>query len=312
MIISASRRTDIPGFFGDWFINRLKDGYLLIRNPMNTKQVSRIAISPDRVECLVFWTKNPSESFIDSLKIIDDFGFPYYFLFTITPYGNGIEKNLPDKKIVINKFKKISQTIGKDKIIWRYDPIFINNYYNAEYHKKSFDNLLENLKDHTEKCIISFVDKYPRISKRLDSNQIFELSLEKKIAISTSFSESIKNTNLTIETCCEDIDLSGLNIKHGHCIDGNLINKITDNKYIFTKDKVQRDLCGCIESVDIGTYNTCRNNCLYCYANWQNSININKYDPQSPILCSKLTNDDKITDRVLKRCEIESPSLFNE
>ena len=162
MIISASRRTDIPAHFDDWFLNRL-------RNPMNPHQVSKILLSPEKIECIVFWTKNPSDKFIDNLEQINKLGYSYYFQYTITAYNKGIEVNIPRKEIQINRFLKLSDLIGAEKVIWRYDPIFFTEYYNMAYHRKWFDYLASRLNRHTEKCVISFLDYYPKIKNRLKS-----------------------------------------------------------------------------------------------------------------------------------------------
>ena len=123
MIISVSRRTDIPAFFSDWFYNRIEDGYFMVRNPMNFHQVSKVEVNPRNAECLVFWTKNPSTTFIENLPILDKKGFKYYFQFTISSYAQDIEKSVPHKTEIIEKFQKLSKQIGKEKVIWRYDPV---------------------------------------------------------------------------------------------------------------------------------------------------------------------------------------------
>lgn len=124
MILSASRRTDIPCYYSEWFINRLKAGYVFTRNPMNHAQISRINLSPDIVDCIVFWTKDPA-NMLDRLHILDEIGYKYYFQFTLTPYGKEIECSLREKSQIIETFIKLSETIGKDKVLWRYDPIIL-------------------------------------------------------------------------------------------------------------------------------------------------------------------------------------------
>ena len=309
MILSVSRRTDIPAFYGDWFINRLKEGFLYVRNPMNIHQISKITLSPKNIECITFWTKNPSEKFISSLNIIDELGYKYYFQYSITSYNNQIEKNIPKKQIEIERFQKLSSQIGKDKVIWRYDPIFFTNYYNIEYHKKWFEYIASKLENYTEKCVISFLDYYPKIRNRLIENEIPEVSENQMLEFSFSLSAIASKYNIKVESCCEHINLSSVGIEHGHCIDPALIDRITGKKYDLKKDRTQRQDCGCIESVDIGTYNTCKNGCIYCYANWKDNI-ITKYDPNSPILCSYITSEDKITERVVKSCELLQAKLF--
>lgn len=309
MILSVSRRTDIPAFYGDWFINRLKEGFVYVRNPMNVLQVSKIALSPKNIECITFWTKNPSEKFISDLNIIDELGYKYFFQYSITSYNNQIEKNIPKKQVEIKRFQKLSSQIGKEKVIWRYDPIFFTNYYNIEYHKKWFEYIASKLENYTEKCVISFLDYYPKIKNRLVQNEIPDVSENQMLEFAFYLSSIASKYNIKVESCCEKINLSSVGIEHGHCIDPILINKITGKEYDFKKDKAQRKDCGCIESVDIGTYNTCKNGCVYCYANWNENITV-QYNPNSPLLCSNLTSEDKILERVIKSCELLQAKLF--
>lgn len=309
MILSISRRTDIPAFYGKWFINRLKEGFVYIRNPFNVHQISKVNLTSDKIECIIFWTKNPSEEFIDNLKIIDELGYKYYFQYSITSYDKTIEQNIPQKAIQTEKFQKLANKIGKEKVIWRYDPIFFNEKYSFEYHKKWFEYIAAKLENNTEKCIISFLDYYPKIKKRLIDNKIPEVT-ENQMSEFAFFLSSIgKKYNIKIESCCEKADLSFAGIEHGHCIDPKLINKISEQQYNFKKDKSQRQNCGCIESIDIGTYNTCKNGCIYCYANQKENV-ITNYDVNSPLLCSKLLPNDKITERTVKNCKLSEAELF--
>lgn len=156
MILSVSRRTDIPNYYSEWFYNRIKEGFLYVRNPMNAHQISEIKITPDVVDCIVFWTKNPLPM-MKRLNEIKDYN--YYFQFTLTGYGNDVEVNLPNKKTeMIPVFQELSEKIGKQKVIWRYDPIFFSDRYTKEYHLKAFKSIAEALSGYTEKCVISFVD----------------------------------------------------------------------------------------------------------------------------------------------------------
>lgn len=313
MILSVSRRTDIPAFHSEWFYNRINEGEVYVRNPMNVHSVSKIKLSSDIIECIVFWTKNPSQEFIDNVRMLDEKGYKYYFQFTITSYDNSIEKNVPEKKMIMQKFRSLSGKIGKEKIIWRYDPIFINDTYSIDYHCKYFEYIASKLSGYTNKCVISFIDKYAKIKKRLEAENITELSFEQMKIIGKSFSEIGKKHNIEIETCCEKIDLLSYGIRKGHCIDGELIKHLTNKPYIFKKDACQRKDCGCIASVDIGSYNSCSHNCLYCYANWEDDVKENEmsYDFKSPILCSELKQDDKISERKITSCPLEEGGLFN-
>lgn len=137
MIISASRRTDIPAFYSDWFFKRLEEGYLYVRNPMNPGQVSKILLNQDTVDCFVFWTKDPGPM-MERLSVLDRLGYPYYFQFTLTPYGADVELGLPHKNELVKTFRELSARLGPERVIWRYDPVLLSPSYTREYHSSGF------------------------------------------------------------------------------------------------------------------------------------------------------------------------------
>lgn len=297
LIISASRRTDIPAFYSEWFFRRIEEGYVMVRNPMNVHQVSKISLRRDAVDCIVFWTKNPEEM-IPKLHLIDE--YIYYFQFTLTPYNNNIETNVPKKSHIIDTFKKLSEKIGPKRLIWRYDPIIVNGNINMKYHVKFFEILSSKLHGYTSKCVISFLDFYPKVDRNLKNLRAHEISEQEKRNIAYKLSEIAKAYSLKLETCAEDIDLSVYGIEHSKCIDPDLIENLLGEKLKIKKDKNQRKFCGCAESIDIGTYDTCLHGCLYCYANYSKSAvekSIKNYDVNSPLLCSQLTEKDIITEK---------------
>ena len=298
MIISASRRTDIPAFYSDWFFNRIKDGYVMVRNPMNHHQVSKIALSPDVVDCIVFWTKNPLPM-LDRIDELKDYN--YYFQFTLNSYAQDIEPSVPSKsKEVIGTFKKLSDKIGAERIVWRYDPIIINDKYPRQYHIDYFEKLAHSLEGKFNRCVISFVDYYKKNATNFRVNNISEPFTNDVLYIAERFSEIAQKNGFKIYSCAEKYDLENYGIQHGKCIDDGLIEQIIGSKLSVQKDKNQRAECGCVDSIDIGSYNTCLHGCKYCYANYSmNSVcnNSQRYDPHSPILCSSVSDDDKVTER---------------
>lgn len=300
MIISASRRTDIPAFFSDWFIKRTEEKYACVRNPMNFHQVSKVSLSPDIVDCIVFWTKNP-RPMLNKLEKLKD--YMYYFQFTLNAYGNDLEQNLPSLENRIETFKELSETLGRQRVIWRYDPIILNNKYTMDWHIQSYTYLADKLSPYTEKCTISYLDMYPKILKAMRDKNIYEPSGKEKAVLAKSLSSIAHACGLLIDTCAEKIDLSSCHIEHARCIDDRLISKLTGCPITAEKDKNQRPACGCIASIDLGLYNTCQNGCVYCYANHSldmRSKNLQAYSPDSPLLCSHLTETDKITERKVK------------
>ena len=239
MIISASRRTDIPSYYSDWFFHRLEAGFVCTRNPMNPKQISRISLSPDVVDGIVFWTKNPTPM-LDKLHLLKD--YPFYFQFTLNAYGKDLEAGIPSKNdVIIPAFQQLSRQIGSERIIWRYDPIILTPKYTTEYHIHYFEELAKRLSGHTQKCVISFVDLYRHLGKQftpLGESEIYELA--------GRFSDIAIKYDLKLETCAEAIDLSRFGIGHGHCIDGELLERIIAQPLSLSKDKNQREECGCI------------------------------------------------------------------
>ena len=301
MILSVSRRTDIPNYYSDWFISRIKEGFLYVRNPMNPHQISRIDLSPDVVDCIVFWTKNPA-NMIEKLEHLKDYA--YYFQFTLTGYGRDVEPNLPNKREeLIPTFKRLSEKIGKEKVIWRYDPILISERYTMDYHLRAFEEIAGNLADHTEKVVISFIDFYSKTQRNTRELDIRQMTNEEIIKLAEKMAQIASRYNLMIETCAEQINLQEVGIGHGSCIDKKLIERILGCKLIVEKDKNQRGECGCVESVEVGAYNTCLNGCKYCYANFNDNRvrdNVKLYDQDSAILCGTINSDDRITDRKVK------------
>lgn len=311
MIISASRRTDIPSYFSAWFFNRIKEQTVLIRNPMNLHQISRVSLSPQVVDCIVFWTKNP-EPMLENLDRLKDYS--YYFQFTLNSYGKDIEENLPSKsEHIIDAFKRLSDKIGRNRVIWRYDPIFLNEKYPLNYHIRYFEKLALTLKDYTEKCTISFLDYYPKIRSNLAALNLQELDIGTKRKLAEQLSQIAFACGLRMDTCAEDIELSDLGISHAKCVDGKLIETIIGCPIRAEKDPNQRPACGCAASIDIGAYQTCPTGCKYCYANHSSSSGKNNfpgYDAASPLLCGTLGSNDKISERAVQSLKDPQLDLF--
>ncbi|MBI0103260.1 DUF1848 domain-containing protein [Gilliamella sp. W8145] len=300
MIISASRRTDIPAFYSSWFFNRLKDGFVLVPNPRNSKQLSRIFLSPDIVDCIVFWTKNPSSMLHKLVKLSE---YPFYFQFTLTAYEADIEKHLPALQKRIAIFKQLAEQVGQDRVIWRYDPILINKHYTIDYHIDFFNQIASSLRGYTDSCIISFIDDYPHIQQSLIKEDINRLQVVDILNLCSSLSEIASDNQLTLQTCAEEIELLNCNISHGACIDKTRIEKITGRLLLAKKDKNQRNNCQCLESIDIGTYDTCPFGCLYCYATTsKRKVQANKrlYNQCSPKLVGDLLETDIIKDKPMR------------
>lgn len=298
MILSVSRRTDIPNYYSDWFYNRIKEGFLYVRNPMNPTQVSRINLSPEVVDCIVFWTKNP-QPMLERLGELKD--YQYYFQFTLTGYGRDVELGVPHKKEgMLPVFQELSQRIGKERVIWRYDPILFNANYTPEYHLKAFTQIAQALAGYTEKVVISFVDSYAKNKRALKDLGVYDLEEQALLEFAGKLAGIARENGMVPVSCAETMELSSVGIQHNSCIDRELLERLLGYKLKLTKDKNQRPECGCVESVEVGTYDTCPNGCKYCYANVSMAQVVEKrrnYDPASPLLCGKITEADKITER---------------
>ncbi len=310
MIVSASRRTDLPAYYSGWFFNRLREGYALVRNPMSFHKVSEVSLAPKDVDCFVFWTKNPA----DMLPRLGELaGYRYYFQFTLTPYGRDMEPGLPPKREVIDTFKRLSDAIGPERVIWRYDPILLSGKYVLDFHEESFGKIAQSLKGYTEKCIISFIDMYPKIEKSMTETGVRELSDGEKRYIAEKLPKAAFGCGLNIESCAELIELGDLGIGRASCIDPRLISRITGAPAAALKDRNQRPACGCAESVDIGAYGTCRSGCRYCYANGGKGAAVRSgglYCEDSPLLCGRAEEGDEITERKQISSKREQMSFF--
>jgi hypothetical protein len=310
MIISASRRTDIPAYYTDWLLNRLKERYVYVRNPFNIRQINKIDLNPAVVDGIVFWSKNP-RPLLDKLHLITD--YPYYFHFTLNAYDTDIEVRLPQKKELVETFKRLSDKIGPQRVIWRYDPVVVNDRYTASYHIDAFGEYAHTLRGYTNKVTFSFIDLYKKIAQHMRFLGITEVSNEEKHVIARNFSEIAKENGLHIDSCAEKIDLSAYGIDHARCIDSSLIAEVAGYAVSAQKDPYQRLACGCIDSIDIGEYNSCRSGCIYCYATYSRYMvetQTKRHDPLLPLLVGELQGDEKLTEKQVSSNRIIQQELF--
>lgn len=311
MIISASRRTDIPAFFSDWFLRRLQEKQVYVRNPMNCHQVSLIDLSEDVVDCIVFWSKNPAPM-LKNLSRLDP--YLYLFQFTLNAYGPGPEPGIPPLEDRISVFRHLSERIGKDRVIWRYDPVLITGTYTVSWHIRQFCLLAEALAPWTDTCVFSFLDLYAGISGALKRHGIREPDPEEQRILAEHFSSAAHSLGLEINTCAEAGDFSEFHIGHGACIDRDRISRLLGCSLKAEKDRGQRAGCQCVSSIDIGMYGTCPAGCIYCYASGNPSRTCRKgvaCGGTSPLLCGDLTAEDRITVRKMKSLKDPQISLFS-
>lgn len=260
MIISASRRTDIPAFFADWLFRRLRAGHAETVNPFRPSQRRRVDLTPENIDGLVLWSKNPAPLW-PYLPELTGYGFPFYLQFTVTPYGRDLEPRVPPKSDVIETFRRLSERLGPQRLVWRYDPIIITPVLTPAWHVAQFAALSARLADACCRCVISFVDPYrhcPRPPAPPDEAAMH--------AVAAGFAPIAAATGLPLVTCAEAIDLTAYGIEHGACVDARLLASLSGRKRHIPRDRHQRPACLCAQSVDLGRYGTCQHGCTYCYA----------------------------------------------
>jgi len=298
IIISASRSTDIPAFYSDWFVQRIKEGYVKWKNPFNGVP---LYVSFKNTRLIVFWTKNP-KPILQHLDFLDKNIHNYYFQYTLNDYDiEKLEPNVPPVQSRIETFIELSERIGKDRVIWRFDPLILTDKIGIEELLKKVENIGNQLKNHTNKMVFSFADikLYKKVQNNLRKNLINyqEFNESRMHEFALGLQQLNKSWNFEIGTCAEEIPLENYGIIHNKCVDDDLIIKLfsqdkklmnflgvrinesdlfnSKNEFEKTrnnKDKGQREFCGCIVSKDIGEYNTCPHLCEYCYANASKEI----------------------------------------
>ncbi|HJJ99235.1 MAG TPA: DUF1848 domain-containing protein [Methanocorpusculum sp.] len=281
MIISASRRTDIPACFSEWFCNRVREGFCYVRSPYSQK-ITRVSLAREDVDVILFWTKN-AKPMMEKLSVIDASSIPYYFQYTVTPYGSDVEPGL-EKHRCIETFLELSGVLGRDRVLWRYDPILITKKYTVEFHAAAFAQLCEIFSEVTCRCTISFVDAYRASPYR-------PCTFAEKESLAELFSVTAKRFGLTLVSCAEEIDLHRFGIGHASCVDKEVCDHLSKRSLPVKRDRRQRTACGCVESVDVGAYGTCKNGCRYCYA--RGSRDAAAHDPASPLIVGWPTEEER-------------------
>lgn len=300
MIIQTGMRTDIPAFYPDWLMNRIQEGYVLVRNPYNPVQVTKYSLSKEVVDLIAFCTKNPEPMLIhmDTLK-----QYGQYWFVTITPYGKEIEPNVPDKKIVMDSFRRLSDIVGIDSIGWRYDPIMVDATHTVEWHISEFEKMAATLSGYTRTCVISFIDIYKKVERNFP--EAMEVSHNDKITIGKAFIEIASRYGMTIKPCAEGNELATYGADCSGCMTVDTFEKALHNRLEIPKGKVnQRNgACVCVLGVDIGAYDTCGHLCKYCYANADKALvraNMKKHNSESPFLIGESMPGDVIHEAIQK------------
>lgn len=295
MIISASRRTDIPALYPEWFMNRIREGFALVQNPFNTRMVSRVDLSRSHVDAIVFWTRNarPMLGYLDEL---DRAGYRYYFQYTLTAYPPVLEPRLPSPANAIAAFRELSRAVGPERVVWRFDPVIVSDVTSEEWICNNFDNIASELHGFTENVVVSFADFYAKVARNLHRATaatgvgFYDVHEDPGmlLRIASRLAQAARTRSMRISACAEGIDLGGLGIAAGKCISDELISRLFDITVTGEKDRHQRKACRCVESKDIGRYDTCVHGCVYCYANGGGAATARNYaahDPGGEALC---------------------------
>ena len=284
MIIQTGMRTDIPAFYSEWFINRIKEGFVMVRNPYNPSQVTRYNLSPDVVDLIAFCSKNPSPMF-PFMEYLKPYG--QYWFVTITPYGKDIEPNVPDYHKVMEDFKRLSGIVGVDSVGWRYDPIIVDADHSVDWHIARFEEMTRVLDGYTGTCVISFIDIYKKVEKNFPEARA--VLGEDRLRIGKAFIAIAKEHGMTVRPCAEGNYLAEYGADCSGCMTISTYEKALKTRLDVPKRaKNQRNgECACLLGTDIGAYDTCGHMCRYCYANTnaeQVRANMRKHDPLSPFL----------------------------
>lgn len=282
MILSASRRTDIPALYGPWLLERLRAGYVQVPNPYRARHGIRLRFGPETVDCIVFWTKNPLPV-LPLLDRVEGLGYTrYYFSFTITAFGPELEPGLPPLEERVAGFQALSRRLGADRVDWRFDPILLDKERTPQWYARRFSALCGSLAPYTRRCILSFIDPYAHLRGAFPAPGRGQME-----ETAARLGEAAEKYGLPLFTCAEEGDFSSWGIQHGACIDRGKVEAVAGGPILCKPHRGQRGACGCMESVDIGMYGTCVNGCAYCYATKSRESarqRFREHDPRSPLL----------------------------
>ncbi len=293
MLINISGRTDIVNHYSEWMFKRFEEGYVLSRNSLFTNSVRRYELTPDKVDCIIFGSKN----FAPVLERIHEITekFHTYFYYTITAYGKDVEPGVPDIETSIETFLKLSQIVGGNRIAWRYDPILLTKNYTIETHFKTFEKIAERLAGNFDRCIFSFVEMYKK--HEVNFPELIPFTEEDKDLIAEGIGRIAMKYGFILQTCGPEENYAGYGINTSGCVTLDILGKANNLEFRNLKHKGFRKGCHCMESRDIGAPNSCPNGCKYCYANKNAELpreNFRLHDPDSPLLIGHLKETDRL------------------
>ena len=298
MIIQTGNRTDIPAFYAEWLANRLREGYVMARNPFHPVSVTRYRLDPSIVDLIVFCTKNPEPALrhpdlFQGQKLLQ--AYRQYWFVTITPYGKDIEPNVPDKAAVMESFCRLADLVGADHTCWRYDPILIDRTWTFDRHLEAFSAMCQKLDGYTHTCVISFIDLYEKVWRNFPEART--VPFDTQLALTKEIVTIAARHGMVVKPCGEDPRLASAGADCSGCITQKTFEQAIGENLIMPPNPRNRRECACYLANDIGQYNTCGHLCRYCYANADRETvrrNMRLHDPASPLLVGHIRPEDQI------------------
>lgn len=295
MILNTGCRTDIPAYYSNWFYNRVKEGYVLTRNPYRPEQVLKYRLDPSVVDVLCFCTKNPQPML---LRLSELSRFRQFWFVTLTPYGKEIEPNVPNKKAVLESIRQLSTVVGAKAAGWRYDPVFITEKYSVAYHLQAFEKIAAALQNNVNSCVVSFLELYEKTRRNFPAARA--VTEQEQRYLIEWFAKIGAKYGIPIRTCCENAALAQYGVDVSGCMTKEVLEAATGCRLAVPKRKKSpRTQCNCLLGADIGMYNTCPHGCVYCYANYDRKTveqNVKQHNPDSPFLIGGFREGDKIVE----------------
>ncbi len=292
MIINTGQRTDIPAFYAEWFANRIRAHFVMVRNPFNPKLVTKYRLTPDVVDLIGFCTKNP-EPMLQSMDLLKEFHQFWYV--TITPYGKEIEPHVPNKGKVLDSFRRLSEIVGARCTGWRYDPVFISETYPAERHIRAFEYIAKELSGFTRTAVISFIDLYEKTRRNFP--EVKTVCAEDRMTLGKAFADIAKRYGMVLRPCAEGTELAKFGADCSGCMTVAMYEQAIGQRLKVPGYTPARKECACYLGGDIGAYHACGHLCRYCYANYDADTvrgNMRRHDPASPLLIGHLMPDDTV------------------
>ena len=307
MIIQTGQRTDIPAFYSQWLLNRLKEGFVMVRNPFYPSSVSRYELTPKTVDLITFCTKNPIPVLKNAELVKELSAYNQWWYVTLTPYGKEIEPNVPEKAAVADAIIELAFRLGAEKVGWRYDPIFISEKYSVPYHLKAFENIARRISGATKTAVISFIDLYPKVRRNFPEAR--EVTQLERLTLGKAFTEIASKYGMTLRPCAEGTELAQFGADCSGCQTVSVLENAIGKKLKIPKKNLARKDCACFLNGDIGAYNSCAHLCRYCYANADPNLvleNMKAHNPASPLLIGELNSEDKIFNTPQKSVSVKS------